>query len=86
MTIKDTKYELEFDNVSDFLEDVAVRVSHVKNLLEVLGNENPQDLQLECVSDLITIAHDYMYEIDTMINDCVRKIDLSTKLIERKNE
>ena len=86
MKVNDKNYELNFDRVSDFLEDVAVRVTHVKSILEVLGNENPQDLQMDCVYDLISIAYDYVYEIECMINDTVKKIDVSVPLTERKRE
>ena len=84
MVVKDKKYSMNYERVSDFLEDISVDVMHVKNLLETLVNMNSEDLQLSSNVDLIHIAHDYTYKTLTMIDDVIEKIDVALPLKERK--
>lgn len=86
MKVKEKNYDTNYERVSDFLEDISVDVMHIKNILETLINCNAEDLQLSSNVDLIHIAHDYTYKTMTMIDDVIKKIDVSVPLTERKRE
>lgn len=84
MKVKEKNYDINYERVVEFLEDISVDVMHIKNLLEVLVNCDTEDLLASSNVDLIHIAHDYAYKTLTMIDDVIEKIDCKVPLTERK--
>lgn len=80
MKVNNTNYE----TVVDLLEQIAIDTTHVKTILEMLINGGTSDLSTPCLDDLINICHDYIYKVDSMVNETINKVDYSTKLKERK--
>lgn len=68
------KKTLENERMCDVLEDIEILAYHAKNVLQVLEDTDTADLQIERYYDLICIASDYVYQLDSKLEECINGI------------